>query len=146
MATDHRVKLAVLLTPVTGLAPPEVLISVPGQTVQTALVRPERFEFNFAANTGWIQIQMINKAPTDQHTAVIIDKIEFFGISDPKFVWMGTYTPDYPEPWYSQQQPPPQPQLTNVTYMGWNGAWRLDFDIPVFSWIHQVQNLGWIHC
>jgi hypothetical protein len=145
MATDYRVKLAVELTPVAGTTSPELLISVPGHTIRTVLLCPERFELEYMGPDGWIEIQMINKPSTDQHTAVVIDKIEFFGISDPKFVWLGTYTPDYPEPWYSQQHPVPPPTLTNVTYMGWNGTWRLNFDIPVFSWIHRVKDLGWIY-
>jgi hypothetical protein len=35
--------------------------------------------------------------------------------------------------------------LKNHTYLSWNGKWTLTFDVPVFTWIHRVQNLGWIY-
>ena len=148
MATEYRVKLAVSLFPVIGHSFPEVQVSVPGQTIQTLLHRPEKFELEFTGTTGWLEIQMVNKAPTDQHTAIIIDKIEFFGIHDPKFVWQGQYIPEYPEPWATEQKADGvvlDSELSNVTYLGWNGTWRLRFGIPVFTWIHEIQNLGWIH-
>lgn len=145
MPTDHLVKLAVTLTPVIGNASPEVLISVPGQEIHTVLHCSQKFELEFVSSVGWFEIHMINKTPTDQHTAVVIDKIEFFGISDPKFAWLGQYCPDYPEPWYGQQDLRPDRTLHNIDYLGWNGVWRLEFAVPVFTWIHKVQNLGWIH-
>ena len=145
MGIEYPVRLAVELTPVVGHTSPEVLISTPGHKIHTLLDQFDRFELSFTESSAWLEIQMINKSSTDHDMAVIINKIEFFGISDPKFIWLGQYTPEYPEPWFSQQQSTPQPVLTNVTYLGWNGTWRLDFGAPVFTWIHQVQNLGWIH-
>jgi len=145
MTTEHLVKLAVTLTPVIGNASPEVLISVPGHELCTRLHGSEKFNLEFVSSTGWLEIQLINKDPMDQHTAVTIDKIEFFEISDPKFIWQGQYCPNYPEPWFSQQIFKPNRTLDNTNYLGWNGTWRLDFGVPVFTWIHQVLNLGWIH-
>jgi hypothetical protein len=29
--------------------------------------------------------------------------------------------------------------------MGWNGRWELNFRVPIFTWIHQLENLGWIY-
>lgn len=145
MTTERLVKLAVTLTPVIGNASPEVMISVPGHKAHVMLQSSERFEFEFVSSTGWLEIQLINKDPMDQHTAVVIDKIEFFGISDPKFVWQGQYCPDYPEPWFDQQIFKPKSMLNNTDCLGWNGVWRLEFTVPVFTWIHRVLNLGWIH-
>ena len=87
----------------------------------------------------------MNKPELDHNMAVIVDSVEFFGITDPKFVWAGTYTPNYPEPWYSEQIEKPLAQLPQQNYMGWNGIWRLDFSVPVFTWMHQTMNLGWIY-
>ena len=25
-----------------------------------------------------------------------------------------------------------------------NGEWRLDFNSPIFPWIHKIENLGWV--
>lgn len=138
-------KLAVTLTPQPGNDMPEVFVSVPGQTIKKTLHSTKRIELEFDAPVGWLEIVFMNKPDTDPDMAVIIDQIEFFGISDPKFVWAGTYTPKYPEPWYSQQTEKPPAQLPQQTYMGWNGTWRLDFTVPVFTWMHKTLNLGWIY-
>ena len=105
----------------------------------------KRSELEFDAPVGWVEVVFMNKPELDQDMAVVIDQVEFFGIADPKFVWAGVYTPIYPEPWYSQQLVTPPAELSQQTYMGWNGGWRLDFTVPVFTWMHQTLNLGWIY-
>ena len=32
-----------------------------------------------------------------------------------------------------------------LNYISWNGNWTLMFDVPVFTWIHEKKNLGWIY-
>lgn len=145
MTTEFPVKLAITLTPLLSKTPPWVLISVPGLVHRVELWETRRLELEFTASSGWIEVVFYNKPETDNTMAVIVDKIEFFGISDPKFVWAGVYTPRYPEPWYSQQNPKPAVQLYQKNHLGWNGTWRLDFELPVFTWMHRVQNLGWIY-
>ena len=145
MATEFPVKLAVTLIPKLSKTPPSVLVSVPGQVCRVELWETQRIELEFTAPLGWVEIVFYNKPDLDNTMAVIVDKIEFFGISDPKFVWAGVYTPKYPEPWYSQQTPQPAVHLHQKNHLGWNGTWRLDFEIPVFTWMHRVQNLGWIY-
>jgi hypothetical protein len=145
MTIEFPVKLAVTLTPKLSKTPPSVLVSVPGQIRRVELWETQRIELEFTAPSGWVEVVFYNKPNTDNTMAVIVDKIEFFGISDPKFVWAGVYTPKYPEPWYSQQIPQPAARLHQKNHLGWNGTWRLDFDIPVFTWMHRVQNLGWIY-
>ena len=51
-------------------------------------------------------------------------------------------------PWYYQQIEKGiilDDELTNIDYLGWPGTWTLDFTSPVFTWIHQIQSLGWIY-
>jgi hypothetical protein len=146
MATEYPiVKLAVTLTPVFDKIAPDVLISVPGQIIRKTLGDTQRFELEFAAPWGWLEVVFLNKPELDNSMSVSIDTVEFFGISDPKFAWKGVYTPIYPEPWYSEQLIKPEKELPGATYLGWNGAWRLNFTVPVFIWMHQVQDLGWIY-
>lgn len=146
MATEYPiVKLAVTLTPVFDKTAPDVLISVPGQIIRKTLDQTQRFELEFAAPWGWLEVVFLNKPELDNSMSVSIDSVEFFGISDPKFAWQGVYTPRYPEPWYSEQLIKPKKELPGATHLGWNGAWRLNFTVPVFTWMHQVQNLGWIY-
>jgi hypothetical protein len=138
-------KVAVVLSPKLSKTAPEVFISVPGQVVRETLWETKRVELEFAAPVGWLEIVFMNKPELDHDMAVVVDSVEFFGIADPKFVWAGVYTPKYPEPWYSQQQSKPLAQLPQHNYMGWNGCWRLDFTVPVFTWMHQTLNLGWVY-
>jgi len=138
-------KVSVTLTPMIGKIPPEVIVSVPGYSVHETLWKTKCIELEFDAPVGYIDIVFMNKLLDDPDTAVIIDKVEFFGISDPRFVWAGVYTPTYPESWYSQQTEKPLAQLTHQNYLGWNGSWRLNFTVPVFTWMHQILNLGWVY-
>ena len=142
---DMLTKVAVTLTPVCNTIAPDVFVSVPGHVVRETLWETKRIELEFDAPFGWLEVVFMNKPDNDIDLAVVIDKIEFFGISDPKFVWAGVYTPKYPEPWYSQQQEKPPKHLPQQNYLGWNGKWRLDFSVPVFTWMHQTLNLGWIY-
>jgi len=138
-------KVALTLTPKFGKAAPEVFVSVPGQVVQETLYETKQLELEFDAHIGWLEVVFMNKPSDDPEMAVIIDRVEFFGISDPKFVWAGIYTPEYPEPWYSQQEQKPPVTIPQQNYLGWNGKWRLDFSVPVFTWMHKTLNLGWVY-
>lgn len=140
-----RTKVSITLTPKLNKIAPEVFVSVPGHVVRKILRQTERVELEFNAPVGWLEVVFMNKPDDDPDMAVIIDQVEFFGISDPKFVWAGIYTPQYPEPWCSQQTEKPPTQLFQQNYMGWNGRWRLDFTVPVFTWMHQTLNLGWVY-
>jgi hypothetical protein len=87
-----------------------------------------------------LEIEHFKKDENDHATAVIVKQISFFGISNPKFIWAGTYYPDYPA-----HYPDKIAQLPGQEYLGWNGVYRLDFSVPVFTWIHRIQSLGWMY-
>lgn len=155
MVTNHPVQIEVRLKPVWHKDPPEINIGI-NDNLQTVVLQNEQtFCYNFtASDQAQLTVEFLNK--TNQDTvadrgldkAVIIESVSFFGITDPRFVWQGVYTPDYPEPWATEQRNQGvvlKQQLTNQTYLAWNGKWMLTFKIPVFTWIHQVQNLGWIY-
>jgi hypothetical protein len=36
-------------------------------------------------------------------------------------------------------------ELSSCNYLGWNGEWVLPFEVPVFKWLHDIENLGWIY-
>ncbi len=80
---------------------------------------------------------------TGRDTAVIIEQIKFDGIYSPKFAWAGLYSPKYPSHYQVDQQL--STTLSHHTYLGWNGVWRLDFTLPIYTWIHKIENLGWIY-
>ena len=71
-----------------------------------------------------------------------IKQIEIDEIDIGALVYEGIYTPDYPEPWYSQQIESghtPDKTFKNVTAMGHNGTWTLAFESPFYMWL--LENL-----
>jgi hypothetical protein len=143
MATEYLVQMCVTLRPI---GQPWVKISAAGVTETQQLTTAKDFVFEFtASNSSSLTVEHYNKDSADSVTAVEIMNVSFFGIQDPKFAWAGTYTPIYPEPWTSEQPASLPCTISPHTYLGWNGTWRLDFSVPVFTWIHQVQNLGWLY-
>lgn len=139
MDTEYCVELRVTLEPVGR---PWVAIDANGWGKVQQLTETTEFDFKFYAPAGScnLKIEHFKKGDNDPTTALIIQKISFFGIEDPRFIWSGIYRPDYPE-----HYPNKVPEISNTTYLGWNGVWSLDFSVPVFTWIHQLQNLGWMY-
>jgi len=71
-----------------------------------------------------------------------IKQIEIDEIDLGALVYEGLYTPTYPEPWHSQQVKkgtPPEKSFKNVTTMGHNGTWTLEFQSPFYMWL--LENL-----
>jgi hypothetical protein len=137
MATDHLVKMSLCLRPINQ---PRVLITVGGQSVDQILTQTQNFEFEFVANEkSIIKVHHVDKQDFDPATAVEVTGVSFFGITDPQFAWAGVYTPVYPTHLTGPKTLPGQ------TYLGWNGTWTLEFSVPVFSWMHQKLNLGWLY-
>jgi len=142
MATN--VKLSVVLRPI---GEPRVEIRVHDHKQRNCLREPTTVDIDFDTDSSQaiLEIEHLCKDDLDPTTAIVIDSIGFFGIHDPKIAWAGIYYPEYPEQWASQQPIKPPAEILGQTYLGWNGIYRLEFGIPVFTWMHQIQNLGWIY-
>jgi hypothetical protein len=137
MATDYRVNMRLCLRPINQ---PRVLITAGGKSIDQTLTHTQEFEFDFVAtNPVIVQVHHVDKLDSDPDTAVEIASVSFFGISDPQLVWAGVYAPAYPSHMTGPELLPGQ------TYLGWNGTWTLEFSVPVFSWMHQKLNLGWLY-
>lgn len=155
MDTNFPVNLDVTLFPVWHLTPPVINIGVNKDLVRYVLDKENTFSFNFVGQKqATLTIQLINKIPEDTDLLnnldkeVLIKSIKFFNIEDTKFVWAGKFEPIYNASWKKMQilngTPPPM-ILYNIDRLSWNGSWTLTFDIPVFTWMHKIQNLGWIY-
>jgi hypothetical protein len=73
---------------------------------------------------------------------LVIKKIEIDDIDIGALVYIGVYTPYYPEPWATQQAEAGnelKDSFTNVTHMGFNGTWQLKFSSPFYMWL--LENL-----
>jgi len=101
-----------------------------------------------------LTVEFTNKTDSDtdlvnnKDKLVIVEKIVFNSIESPKFIWSGIYTPVYPKLWATEQESQGiilESHLRNCNHLGWNGKWTLTFSMPIFTWIHQTENLGWIY-
>ena len=101
---------------------------------------------NFAAGPHKFWIEFRNKNYKDcildknLDMAVEIQSVSFEGMTFDRFKWAGEYYPDYPADY-----PNKQPVVPHATYLGWNGRWELPFTTPIFTWIHRLENLGWLY-
>ena len=69
--------------------------------------------------------------------SIEIDEIDIGGL-----VYEGVYTPQYPEPWATQQREAGlelQESFKNVIVMGHDGTWRFQFESPFYMWL--LENL-----
>ena len=147
MNTMYLTELTVTLCPVNHNRPLPVRIGI-GNDVKEILidsVTTKTFEFYHSKDICSLHVEFMDKK--DQE-AVIIEKVSFFGIEDPRFAWAGIYRPRYPEPWATEQTNAGivlTSELCPHTYLSWPGPWTLTIGVPIFTWIHNLQNLGWIY-
>ena len=69
--------------------------------------------------------------------SIEIDDIDIGGL-----VYEGMYTPEYPEPWATQQKEAGvelEKSFKNVTQIGHNGTWEFKFATPFYMWL--LENL-----
>ena len=149
MSIDYPVVIDIHLRSVWHDNPPEINIGINNDIQRIILSENQTFHYEFDTDKSVVlTVELLNKTDADTvnglDKAVIIESVSFFGISDPKFAWAGEYRPEYPEPWASQQHEL-KSLLKSHTYLSWNGKWTLTFTVPVFTWIHQIQDLGWIY-
>lgn len=81
----------------------------------------------------------------DREQYIKIIKLTVMDIQSPRIMACTKYTPQYPEPWYSQQTVQPKHTVYGITDLGWNGTWSLTTSAPIFTWLHKTLDLGWIY-
>ena len=71
-----------------------------------------------------------------------IKSMEIDEIDIGALVYEGVYTPEYQEPWATQQRQAGvelRESFKNVTQMGHDGTWRFKFESPFYMWL--LENL-----
>jgi hypothetical protein len=98
-------------------------------------------------------VEFVNKHDSDTvlekqlDKAIVINQIEVEGMSFSSFMYQAGYYPNYPDAYKvtcAEQNIVLEPRISS-TYLGWNGKWVLPISFPVFTWIHETENLGWIY-
>jgi hypothetical protein len=143
----YNTNFSILLKP-HGLINPVITYKLNNLVINAIVLDKEsRLHFSLDLDQGNNKFEIIftNKINETPDMAVEILEVEIEGIVVDRFKWASRYYPLYPEPWASQQTEPLPEYQSSATYMGWNGRWELNFEVPIFTWIHQLENLGWIY-
>jgi hypothetical protein len=128
---------------------PEISYGIDEHMINTIPISNRvRLSFNLNLTPGdhklWITYnnKNYNDCKLDQNLdmAVEIESVSFEGMTLDRFRWTGEYYPDYPDDY-----PDKQYVIKSATYLGWNGRWELPFTTPIFTWIHKIENLGWLY-
>lgn len=147
----HKIDISLEIEPCWKSVPPLVRLSFDGDMAWNSTLESVRiFEHHdlLIPGTHTLEIELYGKSDLDPDQALRIRNLSFGGIKSQRFVWQSVYSPCYPEPWASQQRSQHQELLSQIQatdYLGWNGIWRLEFTSPIFTWIHRIENLGWIY-
>jgi hypothetical protein len=83
-----------------------------------------------------------NKGDLLKDQLLHIKSIEIDEINIGCLVYDGLYTPQYPEPWATQQREAGvelRESFKNVTQMGHDGKWAFKFESPFYMWL--LENL-----
>ena len=116
---------------------------------------PTTIEFEIDCEEDSVHQLVINRSGKNKTQTVIDDSgnilkdqllhiksIEIDEIDIGALVYEGVYTPDYPEPWATQQKEAGknlEESFKNVTQMGHNGTWSFKFGSPFYMWL--LENL-----
>ena len=117
--------------------------------------KPQLIEFEFECEEGKDHTLTISRSGKVKGQTVVnengnvlkdqllkIKRIEIDEVELGSLVYSGIYTPEYPEPWASQQREAGtelKESFKNVTTMGHNGTWQFKFTSPFYMWL--LENL-----
>ena len=117
--------------------------------------KPNVVEFEHEFTEGEESTLTISRSGKSNNQTVVNDKgdllkdqllhiksMEIDEIDIGALVYEGVYTPDYSEPWASQQRQAGmelQESFKNVNCMGHNGKWAFKFESPFYMWL--LENL-----
>jgi hypothetical protein len=93
----------------------------------------------------WIDIGDTVAFSKDPTMAIIVKSIRFQNLQDELAIF-SYYQPHYPDHWIEENRRDGRelPAIIHSNYLGWPGRWWLDFDTPIYRWLHQRLNLGWL--
>lgn len=149
MTTPVRVEL-VIATETSGLRP---LIEIGINNEVFFAGESDQIENKFVINTELLQgshelyIDLIGPelVQHDPGSAVIIGSVRFQHLDD-DFSIFSQYRPQYPDHWIAENREKNihLPASIHSNHLGWRGRWSIDFDTPIYPWIHKKLNLGWL--
>ena len=136
---QYPVEIEILLKPV---GTPDCKIILGNQQINLPELNQEKSIVLHHQGQGStrLTIEHYGRHDHDPTTAVIVEKIRFNEITSTKFIYQGIYYPNYPKHLFGSIE-----SIPHQNYLSWNGVWHLDFTLPIYIWIHKVEDLGWIY-
>ena len=149
MDTQYQTEIQITLEPHYQTVIPRVFVELDTEHRSLILKQTETVTFDFLLDVGPHQLRVWfeNKENSDSTTAVEIKDITIQGLTLDRVKWAGNYRPIYPEPWATTQRQEGNalPEvIPGGHYLGWLGTYTLDFEVPTFTWLHKIENLGWL--
>lgn len=148
----YEIKIKILIDPIYLKTAPYVVCGI-DQTIfyQQNVEKFEEFIIKDLLSAGPHRffLQLTNKnyieSKKDKDMHVKIKKISFQNI-DENFHYFSKYRPEYPDQWLKQQKDLGKewPKEILSDHIGWNGTYYVDFETPIYKWIHKKCNLGWL--
>lgn len=149
---SFQTKIEIDIVPQYHQDAPHIVYGIDHHRIEIDVPQPTTLTLDYNLEPGAHRcfVEFTNKKNEDTVPSLGLDKtvtisaIRFLNFESQEFLWKSEYLPQYPEPWYSEQIEKPPAVRPGVTTLGWNGCWQLDFESPVFPWIHRTLRLGWV--
>lgn len=145
--TTFNVKIKIQLVSHVVKTIPEISIGYNNKVLETVLVdsgsHSLEYSFGLAEGKSKFYIDFNNKQYSEwsesSDMAIEISKVTFQNLTD-DFKHLSLYIPDYP----SAEEKLKWDPIIHSNYLGWNGRWFIEFNTPIYRWLHQQLNLGWL--
>ena len=102
------------------------------------LMEGEKYDLQIVRSNKDAKQTVVENGEIIKDQLLNIKVIEIDEIDIGALVYEGVYTPEYPEPWATQQRQAgielPE-SFKNVNKMGHNGVWSLQFESPFYMWL-----------
>lgn len=131
---------------------PKVLIKIDDEQLYDLDIKQSRsipIEKHLSQGKHILEIIFYNKnykeSGPDGDMAVLIKHIKFQQI-DKDLHYLSKYFPEYPKNFLQEQKQSGKEWSQSIlsNYLGWNGRYVMQFETPIYAWIHQKLNLGWL--
>ena len=131
---------------------PKVLIKIDNEMICDKEILGEEsihIEKKISIGDHRLEIHFYNKnlkeSGYSNEMAILIKHIRFQHIKK-DFHFLSKYSPEYPHEFITGQQKQgkewPESILSN--HLGWNGKYIINFQTPIYRWLHKNLNLGWL--
>lgn len=141
------VKIKIELKPLIVKTIPNVKIMIDGHThFDLFLSKPSTHRINASLERGKHKLRIIftnknyREISRDKDMAIKVAHVGFQNLED-NFHSSSFYRPIYPMDIDTDAK---QSEIIHSDYLGWNGEYFINFETPIYHWIHEKLNLGWL--